>query len=69
MCIRDRYLRKHNKEYNRDFILGSVLPDLTKDKSKTHYGKSPASVSYTHLLHHQVEWHLAKNLVWISEQM
>lgn len=46
IAVAQEYLRKHNKKYNRDFILGSVLPDLTKDKSKTHYGKSPA---YTNL--------------------
>ena len=32
------------------FILGSVLPDLTKDKSKTHYGKSPAYTNFKKFL-------------------
>lgn len=46
IAIAQEYLRKNNKEYNRDFIKGAILPDLTNDKSKTHYGKSP---SYTNL--------------------
>ena len=46
IAIAQEYLRKHNEAYDPDFIRGSVLPDLTKDKSQTHYGKSP---SYTNL--------------------
>jgi len=42
MAIAQEYLKKHNEEYNIDFIKGSIAPDFTKDKSKTHYGKSPA---------------------------
>ena len=40
------YLRKKNRKINEDFIQGSIAPDFTNDKSKTHYGKSPA---YTNL--------------------
>lgn len=39
------YLKKHEKEYSIDFIRGTIKPDLTDDKSKTHYGKSPAYTS------------------------
>lgn len=46
MAVAQEYLRKNNIPYSENFIRGSVLPDLTKDKSKTHYGKSPA---YTNL--------------------
>ena len=46
IAIAQEYLRKNNKKYNKDFVRGSILPDLTTDKSKTHYGKSPA---YTNL--------------------
>ena len=46
IAVAQEYLKKHREKYNRDFILGAVIPDLTKDKSKTHYGKSPA---YTNL--------------------
>ena len=40
------YLRKKNKKIEENFIQGAIAPDLTDDKSKTHYGKSPA---YTNL--------------------
>ena len=46
LAIAQEYLRKHNKEKSQDFILGSIEPDFTNDKSKTHYGESPA---YTNL--------------------
>lgn len=46
IAIAQEYLRKHNKKFSQDFILGSIEPDFTDDKSKTHYGKSPA---YTNL--------------------
>lgn len=39
------YLKKHEKEYSIDFIKGTIAPDLTDDKQKTHYGKSPAYTS------------------------
>ncbi len=39
------YLKKHRKEYSIDFINGTIAPDLTNDKQKTHYGKSPAYTS------------------------
>lgn len=46
IAIAQEYLKKHNMKYSKDFIMGSVAPDFTSDKSKTHYGKSPA---YTNL--------------------
>lgn len=46
LAIAQEYLKKHNKEYSQDFLNGSIEPDFTSDKSKTHYGKSPA---YTNL--------------------
>ena len=46
IAIAQEYLKKHNMKYSKDFIMGSVAPDFTNDKSKTHYGKSPA---YTNL--------------------
>ena len=47
IAIGQEYVKKHNHIDNYDeFIRGNILPDLTKDKSKTHYGKSPA---YTNL--------------------
>ena len=46
LAIAQEYLRKRNKEKSQDFILGSIEPDFTNDKSKTHYGESPA---YTNL--------------------
>lgn len=39
------YLKKQKKEYSIDFIKGTIAPDLTDDKQKTHYGKSPAYTS------------------------
>lgn len=46
LAVAQEYLRKNNKKKTDDFMLGSVEPDFTTDKSKTHYGKSPA---YTNL--------------------
>lgn len=46
IAIAQEYLKKHKKNFSQDFILGSVDPDFTSDKSKSHYGKSPA---YTNL--------------------
>lgn len=47
IAIGQEYAKKHKNIENYDeFIRGNILPDLTKEKSKTHYGKSPA---YTNL--------------------
>lgn len=46
IAIGQEYLRKHRMRYSEEFIKGTIAPDLTDDKSKTHYGKSPA---YTNL--------------------
>lgn len=46
IAIGQEYLRKHNKNYSKEFIKGTVEPDFTEDKTKTHYGKSP---KYTNL--------------------
>ncbi len=46
LAIAKEYLRKNKKEPNKNFLEGTIAPDLTTDKSKTHYGKSPA---YTNL--------------------
>lgn len=46
IAVAQEYLRKNKKKYDNNFIKGSILPDITDDKSKTHYGKSPA---YTNL--------------------
>lgn len=46
IAIAQEYLRKNKRNYNEEFVKGAILPDLTIDKSKTHYGKSPA---YTNL--------------------
>lgn len=46
LAIAQEYLKKHNKKFLQDFILGSIEPDFTAVKSETHYGKSPA---YTNL--------------------
>lgn len=42
IAIAQEYLKKHNMSFSQDFILGSIAPDFTNEKSKTHYGKSPA---------------------------
>mgnify|MGYP005788509345 FL=1 len=48
IAIAQEYLKKHlKKEEKEEFINGVIAPDLTKIKSETHYGKSPA---YTNLL-------------------
>ena len=46
IAIGQEYLRKHNLNYSKEFIKGTVAPDFTDDKSKTHFGKSPR---YTNL--------------------
>lgn len=43
IAIANEYIRKHkNNENIKEFIDGVIAPDLTNEKSKTHYGKSPA---------------------------
>lgn len=44
------YLRKHKKEFSEEFIEGTIAPDFTNDKSKTHYGKSPAYANLNNFL-------------------
>jgi len=46
IAIAQEYLKKHHIPFSEDFILGSISPDFSDEKSKTHYGKSPA---YTNL--------------------
>lgn len=46
IAIAQQYLKKHHKTFSKDFILGTIEPDFTDDKSQSHYGKSPA---YTNL--------------------
>ena len=46
VAIAQEYLRKKRKEYSKDFINGTIAPDITENKAETHYGKSPA---YTNL--------------------
>ena len=46
IAIAQEYLKKHKKVFSQDFILGVIEPDFSTDKSKSHYGKSPA---YTNL--------------------
>lgn len=48
IAVANEYIRKNvnEKENIKEFINGSIYPDLVKPKSKSHYGKSPA---YTNL--------------------
>lgn len=46
LAVGHEYLRKNKKEMSNDFLVGNIAPDLVSDKSKSHYGKSPA---YTNL--------------------
>lgn len=42
IAIAKEYIKKHNNiENEEEFIKGNIEPDLTNDKSKTHYGESP----------------------------
>ena len=51
IAIGQEYLKKHNNEKQyRDFIMGNIDPDLTNEKFKTHYGKSPAYSSLKEFL-------------------
>ena len=46
IAIANEYIRKHEKnELYEEFLKGNILPDITSDKSSTHYGKSPAYTS------------------------
>ncbi len=38
IAIANEYLRKHNEKNKEDFINGTIDPDITNDKTKTHYG-------------------------------
>ena len=42
LAIAKLYLQKHPEENEEEFIEGSIAPDITKDKSTTHYGKDAA---------------------------
>ena len=59
IAIATQYLKKHKEKYDEDFILGSISPDLTDNKSLTHFGKSPA---YTNLKGFLLENTLNTNL-------
>ena len=59
LAIAQEYLKKNNIDYNIDFIRGAIQPDLTNDKTKTHYGKSPA---YTNLKEFLLNNNLCTNL-------
>ena len=50
IAIAQEYLKKHKQKYSKEFIEGSIAPDFTKEKSKTHYGKSPAYTSLKNYL-------------------
>ena len=51
IAIGQEYAKKHNSIENYDeFIKGNILPDLSKEKSETHYGKSPAFTSLKEFL-------------------
>ena len=52
LAIAQEYLKKHKKDFSEDFILGSIEPDFTSDKSKSHFGKSPAYTSLSNYLKH-----------------
>ena len=45
IAVAQEYLKKHNKSFSEDFILGSIEPDFTDNKSETHYGKSSSSTN------------------------
>ena len=56
IAIAKEYIKKHNNIKDIEgFIKGNIEPDLTNDKTKTHYGKSP---TYTNLkeflLHNEI---------------
>ena len=47
IAIAKEYIKKYNNIRDiEEFVRGNIEPDLTEDKSKTHYGKSP---TYTNL--------------------
>lgn len=46
LAIAKKYLQNYKEKNEDEFEKGIISPDLTSDKSKTHYGKSPA---YTNL--------------------
>lgn len=49
IAIAQEYLKRH-KEDREQFINGTIFPDVTTDKSLTHYGKSPAYTSLKRFL-------------------
>ncbi len=53
IAIGKEYLRKNNNIENVDeFIKGNIAPDLTEDKTKTHYGESPTFTNLKEFLVH-----------------
>lgn len=53
IAIGKEYLKKHNDIENvEEFMKGNIAPDLTDDKTKTHYGKSPTFTNLKEFLEH-----------------
>ena len=50
IAVAQEYLKKHKKSFSEDFILGSIEPDFTDNKSETHYGKSSSSTNLKNYL-------------------
>ena len=51
IIIAKEYIKKHPNEIKneKDFIRGSISPDLTTNKNKTHYGTWEKYILITHL--------------------
>ena len=56
VAIAKEYLRKHKniEENEQDFINGTIVPDLTDDKSKTHYGEASSETDLNYYLSENV---------------
>lgn len=66
IAVAQEYLKKHNKSFSEDFILGSIEPDFTNNKSETHYGKLPAYTNLKKLkevINDSSKWNYYKNLI------
>ncbi len=42
IAVAKQYLKKHKEYDEKEFIKGTIAPDLIEDKTKSHYGKESA---------------------------
>ena len=57
LCVAKEYIKKHSIQNEKDFFDGTVFPDFTTNKDKTHYSKFGSSETnlYKYLLTNKLD--------------